>query len=124
KAEYTALPGDVARVRAVAADYLRGATPIAWPYLRDMELPPGEADAERLYYLAECARRRNDDADMLAALQRLGASYASSPWRLRAMISAANRYLLDNRPDDYLPLYRAIYEAFPASAAAPVAHWK
>ena len=52
---------DQALVRAAAADYLSGQTALAWPALLTLDLPPSEAAAERLYYLAECARRRNDD---------------------------------------------------------------
>ena len=124
KAEYSALDGDLARVGAAAADFLRGETKSAWPYLRDLSLPEGEADAQRLYYLTECARRRTDDADMQAALDRLAARYEKSPWRLRALTTAANRYILANRPDDFVPLFRAVYRDFPTSSGAAQAHWK
>ena len=49
----------------------------------------------------------------MAAVARLNAQYPESPWRLKGLIAAANRYLLINRPDDYVPLYKAAYEAFP-----------
>jgi soluble lytic murein transglycosylase len=39
-------------------------------------------------------------------------------------LSAANRFLLVNRADDYVPLYRAVYEDFPAEPPAGLAHWK
>jgi organic hydroperoxide reductase OsmC/OhrA len=39
-----------------AADYLAGKTALAWPYLRGLAIADSEAAAERLYYLAECAR--------------------------------------------------------------------
>jgi soluble lytic murein transglycosylase len=115
---------DQALVRVGAADFLAGKTPLAWAYLRDLAVAESPAAAERLYYLAECARRRNDDADMMSALLQLAARYPQSPWRLKALTSAANRYLLLNRPQDYLPLYRAIYQEFPNAPAAPASHWK
>jgi soluble lytic murein transglycosylase len=118
------LERDQARVRIAAVDYLSGKTTTAWPALLALDLPPSEAAAERLYYLVECARRRNDDVEMISAVQQLAAGYRQSSWRLKALVSAANRYLLVNRPDDYLPLYRAVYEDFPTSAQAPLAHWK
>ena len=115
---------DQALVRMGAADYLAGRTASAWPYLRGLEIADSEAAAERLYYLVECARRRNDDAEMMSTLQQLAARYRQSPWRLKALTSAANRYLLLNRPDDYVPLYQAVYQDFPASAPAALSHWK
>jgi soluble lytic murein transglycosylase len=115
---------DQALVRMGAADYLAGRTASAWPYLRGLEMADSEAAAERLYYLVECARRRNDDAEMMATVQQLAARYRQSPWRLKALTSAANRYLLLNRPDDYVPLYQAVYQDFPASPPAALSHWK
>jgi soluble lytic murein transglycosylase len=123
RSEYAAIEGDTARVGVGAADFLRGATN-AWPYLRDLSVSEPEADAQRLYYLTECARRRSDDADLHDVLDRLATRYPKSPWRLRALTSAANRYVLANRPEDYVPLFRAIYADFPASNGAALAHWK
>ncbi len=115
---------DQARVRIGAADYLAGKTTAAGSYLRGLELPESEAAAERDYYLAECARRLNDDREMMAAIERLASRHPKSGWRLKALLSAASRYLLVNRPDDYVPLYRAVYEDFPAEPPAGLAHWK
>jgi len=99
-----------ARVGIGAADYHSGKTSAAMSYLRGLEVSDADAAAERDYYLVECARRANDDGDMMAALQRLAGRSPKSPWRLKALLSAANRYLLVNRSDDYVPLYRAAYE--------------
>jgi len=89
-----------------------------------LDVTSPEASAQRLYYLVECARRRDDDDEMKAMLKQLGARHKDSPWRLKALISAANRYLLLNRPDDYVPLNRAVYQDFPASPSAALSHWK
>ena len=115
---------DRARVRIGAADYFAGKTALAWPYLRDLAVADSDAAAERLYYFAECARQRNDDEQMMSAVQQLAARYQSSPWRLKAFMSAANRYLLLNRPQDYLPLLRTVYQDFPNTPAAAQSHWK
>ena len=115
---------DQALVRVGAADYLAGKTALAWPYLQGLEVGGSEAAAERLYYLAECARRRNDDEQMMSAVQQLAARYQQSPWRLKALGSAANRYLLLNRPQDYVPLNQAVYQDFPTAAQAAQSHWK
>lgn len=122
--QLTGLERDQARVRLGAANLLSGNTAAAYPYLRGLELMESEADAERLYYLEECARRLTDDEEMMAAVKRLGKQYPESPWRLKAMLGAAGRYLVANRPDDYLPLYKAVYEDFPNDSAAGQSHWR
>ena len=120
----TGLEQDQARVRVGAADYLRGETAAASRYLESLNLSRSEADAERLYYLAECQRRVNDDDERLATVKRLAKDYRQSPWRLKALISAGNHYLLQNRSDMYENLYRAAYDDFPDDAMAPYCHWK
>jgi soluble lytic murein transglycosylase len=131
RTEYQALIGqlaglerDQARVRVGAIDYLSGNTAAAYPYLRSLELTASEADAERLYFLTECARRLTDDDEMLSAIKRLAEEYPKSPWRLKALVTAASRFLLVNRPDDYLPLYRAAWQDFPNEPIAGLCHWK
>jgi soluble lytic murein transglycosylase len=118
------LDREQARVRLGAADFRNGNTGVAYPYLRDLQLSEPEADAERLFYLEECARRLTDDDEMHGALDRLGKLYPRSPWRLRALIAAANRFLVTNRPDEYIPLYRAVYQDFPGEPQAATSHWK
>jgi soluble lytic murein transglycosylase len=118
------LERDQARVRIAEADFLKGSTKVACSYLRGLDLAESEADAERLYDLGECARRQADDGAIMSAVERLDRQYPKSPWRLKALLSAANRYLLVNRPDDYLPLYQAAYRDFPADPAAALCHWK
>jgi soluble lytic murein transglycosylase len=115
---------DQARVRIGAADLAAGKPGIAAPYLRGLEIPESEADAERLYYIEESARRMNDDSGMMWAVERLGKRYPKSPWRLKALVGAANRFLVTNRPDDYLPLYKDAYEDFPADSQSGLYHWK
>jgi len=118
------LEHDQALVGAGAAQYLNGDTSAACSYLGSLDLPKSEAEAQRTYYVGECARRQNDDGGMMAAVKKLGERYPQSPWRFKALVSAANRYLIANRPDDYIPLYRDAYEAFPAEPSAGGCHWK
>jgi soluble lytic murein transglycosylase len=122
--ELSGLERDQARVRVGAAGYLKGETSIAYPYLRSLELPDSDAGAERLYYLVECARRLTDDDEMRTGLDTLLSHYPRSPWRLKALIAAANRFLLANQPDQFVPLYQAVYQDFPAAAEAGLAHWR
>ena len=118
------LEAEQARVRMGAADYFRGKAALAAPYLRNLELKAPEADAERSYYLEECARQTGDDPSMMAAVTHLSERYPKSPWRLRALVSAANRYLLVNRADAYIPLFRAVCRDFPDDPGAGTYHWK
>lgn len=120
----TGLEREQARVRIGASDYLAGKEKIAAPFLKSLELSEPAADAERLYYLVECARTRKDDADMMAQVERLGEKHRESPWRLKGLYSAANRYLLIHEPERYVPLYKAVYQDFPNDPEAGTSHWK
>ena len=131
RAEYQALipqlsgaEKDQARVRLGAIDELRGDCAAAYPYLSSLDVSVPEADAERLYYLAECARRTNNEAGMMDAVRRLNAQHERSQWRFKALLSAANRFLVANRPADYEPLYAAAGKSFPDEPRAAAAHWK
>jgi soluble lytic murein transglycosylase len=113
---------DLVRVRLGALSYLSSQTAEAFRYLRSLEVPSPAADAERLYYLVQCARRLDRDEEVMSAVTQLE-RYPTSPWRLKALVSAANSYLLDNGGERYLPLYRACYESF-AGPRADYCHWK
>ena len=114
---------DQARVRIAACDFLQGNTSAAYTALRELDVSDAEAAAECLYYLEEGARNLKNEDAMSAALKELE-KYPQSPWRLKALIAVANRYLIVNRPDDYVPLFKAAYENFPAAPQAAVYHWK
>jgi len=113
-----------ALVRLGAADFLAGKTAPACGYLRGLEVAEAAAGAERLYYLVECARKRDDEDAMMLAVGQLGARHKLSPWRLKALVTAANRFLVANRPQDYVPLLEAVYRDFPTASQAPGSHWK
>jgi len=110
-----------ALVRAIAADLLDGHAGAACDDLSGMKLNAGEADAERIYYVAECAHRAEDETQVSAALDRLVSQYPKSPWRLKALVAAAGRSWAQNQPQSYLPLYQAAYQNFPDDPQA--AHW-
>ena len=114
---------DLARVRLGAVEYARGNTRDAYRYLKDLNVA-GEAGAERLYYLEECARRAGDDDEMLDHIKQLERKHEFSPWRLKALIAAGNRFLLDNNQDRYEDLFRAAYDSFPETTDGAYAHWK
>ncbi len=115
---------EVAQVRVGASYMMMGETSTAYRHLKSLKPAEPEADAERLYYLAECARKLKEQAPMTDFLKGLEEWHAASPWRLKALVAAANHYLLTNRHADYVPLYRACYESFPEDRNAWQCHWK
>ncbi len=122
--QLTGAERDQARVGVGAADYLNGDVSQAYSYLHGLDVSGHDADAERLYYLTECARKLNDDEQMMEALRGLAKHYGESQWRYKALISAANRFLVTNQPDKYVPLYKAVYETFPDQPLAAPCHWR
>jgi peptidoglycan lytic transglycosylase len=115
---------DLARVRIGVTYYTAEENAVAYKYLSTLEVASPEADAERLYYVMQSARRLNNLTEMDAVAARLSALHPNSTWRLQAVLAAANRYLTENKADQYEPLYRACYESFPQDKQAAGCHWK
>ena len=115
---------EVAQVRLGEADLRLKELDQAMSYLAALKVSSPEADAERLYHLYTSARRKENEAGMSKALADLARKHPASPWRLNALVNAADRYLLDNNYQAYEPLYRVCFETFPSSAQAPMCHWK
>ncbi len=113
-----------ALVRAAAAELLDGHAEPACDDLRGMKLDPGNADAERTYYLEECAHDAGDETQVSAALDQLAGQYPKSRWRLKALVAAAGRSWQHNQLQTYLPLYQAAYQSFPDDPRAAQWHWK
>ncbi|HVW86827.1 MAG TPA: transglycosylase SLT domain-containing protein [Bryobacteraceae bacterium] len=131
RVEYTALAGslpepdrDEARVGVGAAEFLGGDANSAFRYLKDLKVAKSDADARRLYYLTEAARKTGDDTEMMNAVKQLGEHYPDSAWRLKALVSAGNRYVVTNDRDKYDPLFKAASDAFPADSSTAYCHWK
>jgi soluble lytic murein transglycosylase len=68
---------DLARVRAGAARSEGGAAEAALRYLEELRVEAPEADAERLYYLVQCARRLERPEAMRAYLDELRVKHAA-----------------------------------------------
>jgi soluble lytic murein transglycosylase len=115
---------DLARVRIGVAYYTAEENAVAYKYLTTLEVASPEADAERLYYVMQSARRLNNLDEMDAVAAKLGRLHPNSPFRLQALLAAANRYLTENKTDQYEPLYRACFESFPQDKQAAGCHWK
>lgn len=119
----TGLPREQARVRVGAADYTARNTAAALTYLKSFRSDQTEAEAERLYYVSLAARRLNRDSEMEEAMAQLANTAPASPWRLQALVSAGNRYLVDNLPRGYLPYFKACADQFETEERAPYCHW-
>lgn len=115
---------ELAQVRAAEARYLNGGAQQACADLKALSLGSPEADAERLYYLVQCARTLEDPQAMLDFVGRLNVLYPASEWRLGALIWAGNYYLLRNDPGSYVPLYRACSDSFPEDPRTATCHWR
>jgi len=131
KQEYTALAQslpepdrDEARVGLGAAQVLAGETTAPLHYLRDLKLGKSEADAERFYYIEEIARKMGDDSEMLNAVRQLGEHHPQSPWRLKALIAAGNRFVSTNEKEKYYLLFKAASDGFPDDSSTAYCHWK
>lgn len=81
-------------------------------------------EAERLYYLHEIARSRDDGERERQILADMMQKVPASPWLQEALLSASNMYLL--RPDykNAIESYSAQYKLFPEGKYSPYSHWK
>jgi soluble lytic murein transglycosylase len=114
---------DVARVRLCEVDYFGRNSAAAYECLRGLEVEWPEADAERLYYLMQTARRLGRSVQMTAWTDALS-KYPHSQWRLRALVAAGNEFQLQNRPATADRFFRACYAAFPSDRDGAYCHWK
>ena len=115
---------DGARVLMGVARYFLNQNQAAADYLRGLNVAPGEADAERLYYLAQGLRRLERFDDALAAIDQLRTLYPQSDYTLRGLVSLADAHLVRNEPERYIPLYSSCAEMFPKEERGAYCHWK
>jgi soluble lytic murein transglycosylase len=83
-----------------------------------------EVEAQRLYYLHEIARSREEGDKEREILAKMMQQFPASPWLSEALLSASNMYLL--RPDykEAIEDYVAQYKLFPQGKYSPYSHWK
>ncbi len=115
---------ELAQVRLGAADYFAKSDAAAYRYLKSLHVSSSDADAERLYYLANCARRLDRNDEMLELVRELNEEHPGSVWRREALVSVGNYFVVKNQPTSYLPLFKAYYESFPDGPQAAYCHWK
>ncbi len=115
---------DLARVWLGKARHIRRHDDVAFRWLQPLRVVDPEVDAERLYWLLESARRLNRRSEIERIIEVFAERYPTSEWRLKALVSAGNMYLLTNNQERYVPLYRACAESFPVHERAPYCDWK
>lgn len=89
-------------------------------------IPPSNEgyEAERLYYLHEIARSKDQGDKERQILADMMQKFPASPFLQDALLSSSNMYLL--RPDykNAIDAYSAQYKLFPDGKYSPYSHWK
>lgn len=106
---------DLALVRAATGAYAE---------LKSLKVADTDADAERIYLMHAAARKDNREADAVAAVEELDQKHPASTWRLEALVSLGNMYLLRNEADKYKPVFERCYVGFPKDDRSAYCHWK
>ena len=114
---------DYARVRVGMALYNARENKTALDYLKGLQISTPDADAERVFYMMQCARRLNNLDEVTTLLGQLAQQYPKSKWRVEALVAAANQYIVTNQANSYDPLFRTCANEFPESAQAANCHW-
>ena len=115
---------DKAQVRIGACDYRRLRTSAAYSRLSRLKVQDPKADAERLYFLGECARRLGRTKEFARRAEEIHEKYPGSPWYEEALFSLGNYYLLQDEHPTSRRYYERAARAFPNGKRGPLAHWK
>ena len=83
-----------------------------------------EANAQRLYLLAEIARQDNDDASQQGFIDGMKQAAPQSGWLQEALLSAGNKFLLRNELDKAAIQYDELAQRFPSAKYSSSSHWK
>ena len=89
-------------------------------------IPPSgeESEAERLYYLHEIVRSKDQGDKERQILSEMMQKFPASPWLQEALLSASNMYLLQPDYKNAIEYYRAQFKLFPEGKYSPYSHWK
>lgn len=92
--------------------------------LASMSPTTGEANAQRLYLLAELARSDRDDDAQARYIEEMRTSAPNSGWFQEALMSQGNKFLLRNDYAAAATAYAELSQRFPAGKYGSSAHWK
>lgn len=83
-----------------------------------------EIKAQTLYFLAECARDKDDQDKHAAYVSQLRTLAPDSSWMGQALLSAGNMYMLKGDFATGVKFYAEIFERKQNDRFSPYAHWK
>jgi soluble lytic murein transglycosylase len=92
--------------------------------LAELALTDAELDAERLYLLSQAHRAREQEAEMLAAVEQAALRASQSPWAEEALFAGGNYFWLKLDRARAAEFYRRATEQFPAGKNAAPAAWR
>ncbi|MCL4523642.1 MAG: transglycosylase SLT domain-containing protein [Acidobacteria bacterium] len=92
--------------------------------LADLKFTDPDADAERLYTLAQEFRNLKNEAEMLAAVEDTARIYPQSRWAEAALFLAGNYFWVNLDRARAAEFYRRSMEALPGGKNGLVAHWR
>jgi soluble lytic murein transglycosylase len=114
---------DAVQVLIAIADYRSGNAKSARPALESLQVT-GDANSQRLYFLADIARNEGDETRFNDLLTQMRQSGPTSGWLEQALLSAGNMYLLKKDYDRAIDYYRELDQRFPTGRLGHYAHWK
>ncbi|MGA8221417.1 MAG: transglycosylase SLT domain-containing protein [Candidatus Acidiferrales bacterium] len=92
--------------------------------LLGLKVEDPDADAERLYSIAQYYRLPPQETPMIAAVEAAAARAPSSHWAEAALFLAGNYYWVQLDRDRAAAYYKRVVENFPAISDATAAHWR
>lgn len=110
-------------LREAASEYQAGQTVSALRLLQDLTSKQSAVNAERLFYLQGGSRRVKRMADAAAFTDALRA-YPNSKWRLEALQSTGNMYLLAGDDASAKRYFAECAAGFPNTETGAACHWK
>jgi len=114
---------DTIQVSMAIAQYHAGDNRAARKTLETLQVT-GDANAQRLYFLADIARDEHDEDRLNDLMAQMRQSAPTSPYFEQSLLSAGNMYLLKKDYDHAIDNYRELDQRFPEGKLAHYAHWK
>ncbi|HET9698747.1 MAG TPA: transglycosylase SLT domain-containing protein [Terriglobales bacterium] len=114
---------DTIKVAMALAENRSGDSKDARQTLESLQVT-GDANAQRLYYLADIARSDGDEGRFTSLIDQLRQAGPNSGWFEQALLSAGNMYLLKKDYDRAIDFYRELDQRFPTGKLGHYAHWK
>jgi soluble lytic murein transglycosylase len=92
--------------------------------LAALKFSDGEAEAERLYALAQEYRSQKREPEMLDTVQQLATAFPQSHWTEEALFATGNHYWAGLDRSSAVAYYARVAHDFPTEKNAPTAAWR